>query len=48
MAAAPKFDELALRYVLAVDDEKEQHRVISEQAAQGELLLSVRWAELLG
>ncbi|KAI1166577.1 Dos2-interacting transcription regulator of RNA-Pol-II-domain-containing protein [Nemania serpens] len=34
MAEAPKFDELALRYVLADEDEKEQHEAISEQAAQ--------------
>ncbi|KAJ8107532.1 hypothetical protein ONZ43_g6705 [Nemania bipapillata] len=34
MAAAPKFDELALKYVLADTDEKDQHQAISEQAAQ--------------
>ncbi|KAI3331656.1 hypothetical protein HD806DRAFT_166327 [Xylariaceae sp. AK1471] len=32
--AAPRFDELALKYVLAVNDETEQHRAISEEAAQ--------------
>ncbi|KAI0547668.1 Dos2-interacting transcription regulator of RNA-Pol-II-domain-containing protein [Xylaria curta] len=32
MAAAPKFDELALKYVLA--DEQDQHQAILEQAAQ--------------
>ncbi|KAI8945663.1 Dos2-interacting transcription regulator of RNA-Pol-II-domain-containing protein [Xylaria longipes] len=34
MAAAPRFDELALKYVLADKDEQDQHRTISEQAAQ--------------
>ncbi|KAI1119586.1 Dos2-interacting transcription regulator of RNA-Pol-II-domain-containing protein [Nemania sp. NC0429] len=34
MATVPNFEELALRYVLADDDEKEQHQVISEQAAR--------------
>ncbi|GAP82926.2 putative DNA repair transcription protein mms19 [Rosellinia necatrix] len=34
MATIPKFDELALKYVLADKDEKDQLRAISEQAAQ--------------
>ncbi|KAI1754121.1 Dos2-interacting transcription regulator of RNA-Pol-II-domain-containing protein [Xylaria castorea] len=34
MAAAPKFDELALKYVLADKDEQDQHREVLEQAAQ--------------
>ncbi|KAI0404445.1 Dos2-interacting transcription regulator of RNA-Pol-II-domain-containing protein [Xylaria palmicola] len=34
MAVAPRFDELALKYVLADNDEKDQQRVVSEQAAQ--------------
>ncbi|KAI0450419.1 Dos2-interacting transcription regulator of RNA-Pol-II-domain-containing protein [Xylaria acuta] len=34
MAAAPKFDELALKYVLADTDAQDQRRAISEQAAQ--------------
>ncbi|KAI1126230.1 Dos2-interacting transcription regulator of RNA-Pol-II-domain-containing protein [Nemania abortiva] len=34
MAAAPRFDELALKYVLADKDETDQHQAIAEQAAQ--------------
>ncbi|KAI0184120.1 Dos2-interacting transcription regulator of RNA-Pol-II-domain-containing protein [Xylaria flabelliformis] len=34
MAAAPKFDELALKYVLADKDEQDQQQAILEQAAQ--------------
>ncbi|KAI1739527.1 Dos2-interacting transcription regulator of RNA-Pol-II-domain-containing protein [Xylaria scruposa] len=34
MAAAPKFDELALKYVLADKDDQDQHQAILEQAAQ--------------
>lgn len=38
MTSNVKFDELALKYVLAVDNEKEQHKAIAEQAAQGEFM----------
>ncbi|KAI0478005.1 Dos2-interacting transcription regulator of RNA-Pol-II-domain-containing protein [Xylaria cf. heliscus] len=34
MAASPRFDDLALKYVLADKDDQDQHRAISEQAAQ--------------